>query len=168
MPRLDTVNGLAREALVDALKACCGSSRWAQSVAQQAPFDSVAALHRAARRAFDELGREDWLEAFRAHPRIGEQKSATQGEQGNHWSAGEQDGVARSEADTRAQLARLNERYYEAMGFIFIICATGKSAELMLSELRRRVNNDRDTEIATAAAEQRKITELRLEKWMAE
>ena len=106
------------------------------------------------------LGREGWLEAFAAHPRIGEQ--------GSRWSEQEQAGVR----DTRekaavALLVEANRVYESRFDHIFIVCATGKSATEMLELLRVRFNNDPETELRVAAEEQRKITNLRLEKLLS-
>ena len=108
---------------------------------------------------------EDWLEAFRAHPKIGEKKAAaTQSQQEQKWSAQEQSAVQAAPADTIAQLAIRNCKYEERFGFIFIVCASGKSPEEMLSILNSRMQNEPRTELRVAAEEQRKITRLRLEK----
>lgn len=111
------------------------------------------------------LDEEDWLEAFRAHPKIGEKKAAAaQSAEAAAWSAQEQSESERAAAETKAALAEGNREYELRFGFIFIICATGRSAEEMLAALNGRLNNDRETEIRAAAEEQRKITQLRLQK----
>jgi len=105
------------------------------------------------------------LEAFLAHPKIGEQKAAAvQSEQAGHWSAQEQSGVQNALIETKAALSAGNHEYEERFGFIFIVCATGKASEEMLEILNARLQNDRETELRAAAEEQRKITRLRLEK----
>ncbi len=136
---------------------CCGSSTWAAQMAGRRPYASVNQLLEHADRIWSEAAIDDWLEAFRAHPRIGES-----GKPG--WSQEEQ-AAARSAADaTLSELAHGNQTYYERFGFIFIICATGKSADEMLAALRARLNNDRETELKIAAEQQRLITRLRLLK----
>jgi OHCU decarboxylase len=106
-----------------------------------------------------------WIEAFSHHPRIGERASALpQGERGREWAAGEQSGVGRAQQDVRAELASVNREYEHRFGYIFIVLASGKSAEEMLALARERLGNDPDLELRTAAEEQRKITRLRLEK----
>ena len=111
------------------------------------------------------LEREDWLEAFRSHPKIGEKKAAAEvSSQSTQWSGQEQAGVQTAEQKTLDELARLNREYEEKFGFIFIVCATCKSAGEMLDILRERLRNDIETELPIAAAEQAKITELRLKK----
>jgi len=111
------------------------------------------------------LNQEDWLESFRAHPKIGEQKAAAaQSEQAQNWSKQEQSGTEGAVAETRAALAEGNQEYEKRFGFIFIVCATGKSSAEMLAILNTRLQNDLKAELSVAAEEQRKITRLRLEK----
>ena len=115
------------------------------------------------------LSEEDWLEAFRAHPKIGEQKAAAaQSEQARNWSKQEQSGAEGANAETRAALAAGNQEYEKRFGFIFIVCATGKSSAEMLAILNTRLQNDFKAELSVAAEEQRKITRLRLEKLLNE
>jgi len=144
---------------------CCGSTRWASAMTEARPFASNDALIAKAGDIWWALNTEDWLEAFRAHPKIGEKKAATaQAEQAQSWSAQEQSGVASATSQTKDDIARLNCEYEDRFGFIFIVCASGKSSEEMLAILNSRISNDRDTELRIAAEEQRKITRLRLEK----
>ncbi len=151
------VNSLPDDEAYAAMLACCGSKTWAETMVESLPFDDFDQMTAVSERLWQQLDDEDYLEAFAAHPRIGAKKSAG-------WSANEQAGVASAEERTKSELAELNDAYYEKHGFIFIICATGKSAEEMLDALRERLANDREPEIATAAAEQSKITRLRLAK----
>jgi allantoicase len=162
--RLDTL--LPHEAEAELL-ACCGARTWASTMAERRPFGSLSAVLDAADTAWRALGPEDWLEAFRAHPRIGEKKAAAaQGEDAQRWSEKEQGGVALAEAETLAALATENAAYDARFGHIFIVCATGKSAGEMLAILRARMKNDPAAELAVAAEEQRKITRIRLEKML--
>ena len=111
------------------------------------------------------MGEGDWLEAFSQHPRIGESLPAAGGSTtARGWSATEQSGVAAAPEETRIGLARLNQEYEARFGFIYIVCATGRSASELLDFARKRIRNDRDAELRVAAEEQRKITRLRLEK----
>ena len=111
------------------------------------------------------LDRDDWLEAFRSHPKIGEKKTANPvAAQSQQWSTQEQRGVANATPDAVDKLARLNRAYEEKFGFIFIVCATGKSSDEILALLEQRLTNVPETELPIAAAEQAKITELRLRK----
>ncbi len=152
------------EARAELLK-CCGSSRWAEGVAARRPFRSVEELEEEADRVWRELSAGDWLEAFRAHPRIGERKAAAGASaESRVWSEREQAGASGAGEQTRAALAKGNRAYEGRFGFIFIVCATGRTAEEMLGLLRARLAHDRETELRVAAEEQRRITRLRLRK----
>lgn len=127
------------------------------------PFGSDAALQSAAREEWFALSEADWLEAFSHHPQIGDRASLAARFPSTHdLSAAEQSGMATASADVIDQLAAANETYHKRFGFIFIVCATGKSAREMLQLLRDRLHNDRATELRIAAEEQAKITALRL------
>jgi 2-oxo-4-hydroxy-4-carboxy-5-ureidoimidazoline decarboxylase len=144
---------------------CCGSTRWAAAMTARRPFAHEAALHAAAQEVFHTLDRADWLQAFAAHPKIGDLDSlrarfaATAS-----WSAREQAGVVGADEAVLRALVDGNRKYEAKFGHIFIVCATGKSAAKMLTLLERRLNNQPDEELAIAAREQEKITQLRLEK----
>jgi OHCU decarboxylase len=163
--RLDQLNSLSpAQAEAEFLK-CCGSTRWAQAMTATRPFKSIDDLLAKADSVWWSLDKEDWLEAFRAHPKIGEKKAAVaQSEQAQSWSAQEQSGTAGAAAEIVAALAEGNREYEQRFGFIYIVCAAGKSSEEMLTILKRRLQNDGETELPSAAEEQRKITRLRLEK----
>jgi OHCU decarboxylase len=150
------------------LLACCGSRRWARRVAAARPFPDAAALLDRADAVWGELDEADWREAFRAHPRIGE-REAEAGQTGRErdWSAGEQAGMDTAAEATRRALAEGNRAYEERFGFIYIVCATGRTADELLALLRERLANDPAAEIRAAAEEQRRITRLRLEKLLA-
>ncbi len=149
-----------------ALKRCCGSTAWADAVAAARPFEDVAALLRTAERTWWSLPVEAHLEAFAAHPRIGEQKTPASGDA--KWSTGEQQGAAGASSETLLQLEDANRNYEAQLGFIFIVCASGRSADTMLADLRARLANSREAELRTAAEEQTKITRLRLIKLIQE
>ena len=162
---LKALNELPRaEASHEFLK-CCGSKRWAETMASRRPFENLEDLTRTASDVWSSLNHDDWLEAFRSHPKIGEKKAAeTVSTQSQQWSGQEQSGMSAAAKDTIDSLAQLNREYEEKFGFIFIVCASGKSAGEMLSLLRQRIENDPQTELPIAAGEQAKITELRLKK----
>ena len=145
---------------------CCGSVRWAQAMAQLRQYAaSVEGLARLGHEIWWMLEPADWLEAFRSHPKIGEKKAAERvSTESQQWSGQEQAGVNDANQHTKDLLAQLNREYEEKFGFIFIVCATGKSADEMLAILRDRLQNELDAELPIAAAEQAKITELRLKK----
>ncbi|HEX2209276.1 MAG TPA: 2-oxo-4-hydroxy-4-carboxy-5-ureidoimidazoline decarboxylase [Longimicrobium sp.] len=168
MSGLARLNALpATEAEADLL-ACCGSREWARRVAALRPFASEEALFDAADVVWWALDRDDWLQAFRSHPRIGEKKAEagqTGREQG--WSRGEQAGMDTAEAATRRALADGNRAYEERFGHIYLVCATGRSADELLSILTSRLDNEPEAELRVAAGEQAKITRLRLQKLLA-
>jgi len=149
--------------------ACCGAPSWARRMAVGRPYRDDADLLQAADRVWRDLDHGDWLQAFAAHPRIGERKPGE--DQARRWAAQEQASVLGPNAapgSALAELAAAQRTYEERFGHIFIVCATGKSAEEMLALLRARLDNDPETELRAAAEEQRKITRLRLEKWLAD
>jgi OHCU decarboxylase len=162
---LEDLNSLSNSEAAAELLKCCGSARWAREMTNARPFAGIDGLLGAAESIWCSLSEQDWLEAFRAHPKIGEQKAAAvQSEQAQTWSAQEQAGVADAESETKAELAARNQEYEQRFGFIFIICATGKTSAEMLAILTERLQNDTEAELRIAADEQRKITRLRLEK----
>ena len=160
-PGLTRLNALADGEAIAALTRCCGSSRWAREMAAARPFADVPSLLALSDRTWWRLDEADWLEAFAAHPVLGEKG-------GGAWSATEQKGVAAAAADVAAELSRGNATYLDKHGFIFILCATGKSADEMFDALRARLDTPRDVEIRTAAEEQAKISRLRLHKLLGE
>jgi 2-oxo-4-hydroxy-4-carboxy-5-ureidoimidazoline decarboxylase len=144
---------------------CCGASRWVSGMLSRRPFRSRDVVLSTADEIWASLGPADWREAFSHHPRIGERKSAVpQTERGSAWAAGEQSGVERARDDVRVELATANREYEQRFGYIFIVFATGKSAEEILALARERLRNGPDVELHAAAEEQRKITQVRLEK----
>ncbi|MGH7492642.1 MAG: 2-oxo-4-hydroxy-4-carboxy-5-ureidoimidazoline decarboxylase [bacterium] len=144
---------------------CCGSSRWADEMAARRPFRDEAELYAEAQEIWRRLSPEDWREAFSHHPKIGDRDSLRQKFAGTrHWSEGEQAGMHGAAEGVLEALAAGNAAYEEKFGYIFIVCATGKSAEEMLAILRQRLPYDPAVEIKIAAEEQSKITKIRLEK----
>jgi 2-oxo-4-hydroxy-4-carboxy-5-ureidoimidazoline decarboxylase len=145
------------------LYACCGSTRWVERMLARVPFESETALLAAAGEEWRALGPDDWREAFSHHPKIGDREAlrkrfpAT-----HHLSQQEQAGVAGATEDVLEALAEGNRAYEEKFGYIFIVCATGLTAEEMLERLRARLPNDPDVEMGIAAGEQEKITAIRL------
>ena len=144
---------------------CCGSTRWAKLMTEARPFANFEEVSSKADEIWVSLGEDDWFEAFRAHPKIGEGKAAAaQSQQAANWSAQEQSQAQQAAEETKAAIAEGNRIYADQFGFIFIICAPGKSAEQILSSLKARLTNDLETELLIAAKEQQKITQLRLKK----
>ena len=164
---LARLNSLPPEEARAELLKCCGSARWAEGVAARRPYGSAEELEGTADRVWRELSPEDWLEAFGAHPKIGERKAAAEvSAEARAWSEREQSGAGGASAETLSALAAGNRAYEERFGFIFIVCATGKTADEMLALLRGRIDNDSETELRVAATEQWRITELRLRKFL--
>ena len=158
MHDLAWLNSLTAEEAAKELLQCCGSKQWATQMTAARPYQTLAALITHANDVWWSLDRDDWLEAFRSHPKIGEKKT------GDKWSGQEQAGVNSASTETATVLAALNYAYEQKFGFIFIICATGKTSAEMLSALRERIEHEPGEELSIAAAEQCKITELRLKK----
>lgn len=165
---VDWLNSLPEKKAAPALLDCCGSQEWVKRMLASRPFSNADELMQSADEIWSALNRKEWMQAFRHHPRIGSKNAERkQSAKAGDWSAKEQAGVAQAARDARAVLAAANRAYEAAFGHIFIICASGKSAEEIQQELHRRLGNDRETELRAAAEEQRKITRLRLEKLLA-
>jgi len=148
---------------------CCGATCWAAGMTFARPFADRAAVSATAEALWPELESDDWREAFSHHPKIGDieglrRRFATT----RAWSSGEQSGVDAADEETLQALAAGNAAYEAKFGYIFIVCATGKTAAEMLALLQQRLPNDPVTELPIAAAEQQKITRLRLDKLFAE
>jgi OHCU decarboxylase len=159
---LNAANGFAAEA--EFLK-CCGSKNWAQRMVASRPHHTVDELISNAERIWWSLDAQDWLEAFRSHPKIGEKQAAAQtAVEAQRWSEDEQSGIRNSASYILSELTQLNTDYERKFGYIFIICASGKSSEEMLTILRERLGNRPEAELRIAAEEQAKITQLRLRK----
>jgi OHCU decarboxylase len=161
----EQLNQLDLPAAEQALSKCCASPGWVTQMLARRPFAGDSAVETAAAEIWNSLPRDQWLAAFAAHPKIGDPASLrAKYANTSHWASNEQAGVADAAEQTLQDLAEYNQRYEERFGYIFIVCATGKSAAEMLALLKARIGNDADTEIRIAAAEQLKITLLRLKK----
>jgi len=160
-------NVLNRAEAAEEILPCCGSTAWADGMINKRPFDDEASVLINSDEIWRNLDSSDWLEAFKSHPRIGESRSdvSTRGLSAD-WSAQEQRDVAVAQNDVKLALAEANRAFEEKFGYIFIVCATGKSAGEILAILLRRLQNGKDAELREAAEEQRQITQLRLRKWL--
>jgi len=157
------INAATPEAARAILSRACGSSRWVDRMLERRPFANDARLLMAARVEWFGLTERDWLEAFSHHPRIGDRAALEARFPNTHdLSSKEQAGVGAAGEDVLTALAEANNAYFDKFGFIFIVCATGKSAQEILQLLRDRLQNDRASELRIAAEEQAKITALRL------
>ncbi|MFM2135248.1 MAG: 2-oxo-4-hydroxy-4-carboxy-5-ureidoimidazoline decarboxylase [Bacteroidota bacterium] len=165
---LDRLNSLSNTELQRELSACCGASVWVSEMMRFAPFGSELAVFHASDAAWSSCKEKDWLEAFSHHPKIGDLEALrSRFATTRHLAGAEQASVETASDELLQSLKRRNEEYEKRFGFIFIVCATGKSADEMLRLLEQRIGNDRTTELMNAAAEQHKITTLRLKKLLA-
>jgi allantoicase len=162
---LERLNAMPAAEAAALLRPCCGSRAWLRRLVENRPFRDLGDLLEASDRIWWSLEREDWLEAFAAHPRIGEKPAEKPGgERARQWSEQEQAGARGVPPEILERLSEGNLNYQQKFGHIFIVCATGKGAAEMLANLRERLANDPETELRVAAWEQRKIMNLRLEK----
>ena len=158
-------NALTEEQAFAALESCCVAPRWVQRMLAAKPFASSNALFDQAEQIWQELGEHDYLAAFEGHPQIGDVSTLSAKFANTATLAGhEQSGMSQANEQVLEEMLALNKAYLAKFGFIFIVCATGKSAIEMLELIRQRIDNDAATELAIAAAEQAKITRIRLEK----
>jgi len=162
------LNELPSDEALAALRRCCGSARWADAMNTRRPFEDTPALLRIAERVWWSLDEADHREAFAAHPKIGVTTPPLDAETTAKWTRDEQKGAAAASEKMVADLAAANRAYEDKHGFIFIVCATGRSADAMLTDLRARIDRASDEELRTAAEEQAKITRLRLHKLIGE
>lgn len=162
------LNKLESAALRDVLGLCCGAAAWVEGMLEVFPVATKEALLQDAERVWYSCEEEDWREAFTHHPRIGDIESLkVKFRSTGQWAAGEQSGVNAASEEVLKELAAGNEAYEKRFGYIFIVCATGKSAVEMLALLEARLGNAPETEIRIAMGEQNKITRIRLEKLLA-
>ncbi|MBN8825595.1 MULTISPECIES: 2-oxo-4-hydroxy-4-carboxy-5-ureidoimidazoline decarboxylase [unclassified Spirosoma] len=148
-----------------ALTACCGSSAWVKDMVKLFPVDSRETLFEQAEMIWFACSEADWKEAFAHHPKIGDIGSLrSKFASTRNWASGEQSGVAEASEEILRRLAEGNRLYEEKFGYIFIVCATGKSASEMLNILESRLPHSPEKEIQIAMQEQNKITKIRLEK----
>lgn len=165
---LDKLNKLTERDAITLFRQCCGSVQWARGMQAKRPFKNIDELQNTASIVWNSLIHADWREAFSHHPRIGDikdlrRKFPTTAD----LAEGEQSRVATTSEPVLKALADGNKLYEAKFGFIFIVCATGKSAEEMLEMLSARLHHYPVDEMAIAAAEQAKITRLRIEKIMS-
>jgi 2-oxo-4-hydroxy-4-carboxy-5-ureidoimidazoline decarboxylase len=163
---MDTWESIDRAAPNEArrlLARACGSPRWVERMITRRPFGSGESLLAAARVEWEGLAEADWREAFTHHPKIGDREALRARFPSTHaLSSHEQAGLDGASDDVLEALAESNRRYEATFGYIFIVCASGRSAEEMLAMLTARLSNDPAHEIRIAAGEQAKITALRL------
>jgi len=146
---LDRWNRAEDSEALSAMIACCGAKRWAEAMVALRPMASVVELSLAADRVWSTM-----------------EEAAHASAKSQAWSRQEQSSAEDAEEAVLAELAAGNEVYEEQFGFTYIVCATGKSAEEMLSILNRRLGSERAAELREAAEQQRQITQIRLGKWL--
>jgi 2-oxo-4-hydroxy-4-carboxy-5-ureidoimidazoline decarboxylase len=167
MAGLSWFNALDEASARKGLARCCGEPAWVDRMIAARPFESVDALQAHARRAWSALDAAAWRSAFARHPRIGD-RDAMRARFAGSWSAGEQSGAASASDETIGALVDGNREYERRFGHVFVVCATGKTADEMLALLRARLSNPPDVELRIAADEHAKITALRIEKLLNE
>jgi len=158
---LHALNAAGAHAATQDFLRCCGSTSWATRMADVRPFSNIDELEEAAERVWALCSREDWLEAFAAHPKIGQRSEG-------QWPRQEQAQASDTTPEIQAAMARANQQYEAKFGYIFIICASGKTAPEILENLEQRLAHDPDNEIYHAAEQQQLITHLRLRKLLSE
>ena len=161
---LETFNQLSTQACEQHLMQCCTSQVWVHKLAAERPFASIADVKQSADRCWQGLDEADYLQAFEGHPKIGDVNSLkAKYANTKALASGEQSGVAQASDEVIEALSRDNQLYLDRFGFIFIVFASGKSAQQMLELLQGRLHNDRATELKNAAEQQRLIFQLRID-----
>jgi 2-oxo-4-hydroxy-4-carboxy-5-ureidoimidazoline decarboxylase len=159
---LDDINRSGAIELKKLFESCCHCERWAVDMCNVRPFISVDEMLDLADRLWETATEEELLEAFSGHPQIGDVEALR-----NKYAANailEQGQIVEADEAHLKELHVKNQQYLDANGFIFIVCATGKSASEMLDILLERLSNSREVELQIAAKEQGAITQLRLKK----
>jgi len=160
---LNILNQLTLIEVKEKLMGCCQCNKWADELAKCRPFIAKELMFQKAEEIWQKLSIEEWHEAFLGHPRIGDVHDLKERFRHTH-AEDEQAGMSMASNEELEKFMKLNLIYEEKFGFIFIICATGKSVDDMFKEIIVRTNNEPESEIKIAAEEQNKITKLRLEK----
>ena len=164
---LHLLNSASKDAAASYLRKCCSSEEWITRMLGQRPFCDSDAVHAAADSAWIDLREQDYLEAFSGHPKIGDIQSLQKKYPDSaHLARSEQSGVEFASPEILQKLSAANHAYEKKFGFIFIVCATGKSASEMLAILQDRLESERAAELKTACEQQREIFHLRLDKFL--
>lgn len=165
---ISELNELSMTERYEKLLLCCGSAAWASQLNESFPVASFDHMLERSDAIWANVSKEDAMEAFSHHPKIGDIKSLEKKfASTKEWAGNEQSGVNTATHDVLRALSKGNEDYEQKFGYIFIVCATGKSADEMLTLLHKRLPNDAELEWKIAAAEQNKITHIRLNKLIA-
>ena len=162
---IDQLNNISQAEAFSSFEKCCACSTWVNRMLDKMPFSSKDDLFNKSDECWSNLSLSDWYEACDGHPKIGDVTSLKEKYASTkQWAGNEQQGMDSAEEKVIKRLAQGNEDYENKFGYIFIVCATGKSAGEMLEILEKRLPNDPITELKIAKGEQNKITKLRLEK----
>lgn len=165
---IQELNHLSQEQLKETLFKCCGSANWVNKMLDVFPVEDFVDLIEDAEEKWRECSEADWKEAFTHHPKIGDVESLKKKFASTaQWASGEQSGVNTASEKVLQLLSDGNKIYENKFGYIFIVCATGKSAEEMLGMLEVRLQNTAEDEIKIAADQQMQITKIRLEKLLS-
>lgn len=160
---LDELNNISVEAAEAFFTQACAAKRWVTKMQEQRPYASESNVRQRAKTNWHDMEQADVLQAFDAHPMIGDISSLREKYASTKaMASNEQDGARQADEATLTALRKLNLAYKEKHGFIFIICASGLDAHTMLEEIAQRIDNPTATEIDIASAEQIKITLLRI------
>ncbi|WP_158770213.1 2-oxo-4-hydroxy-4-carboxy-5-ureidoimidazoline decarboxylase [Paraglaciecola sp. L1A13] len=166
---LDELNNSTVEAAEEFFAQTCAAKRWVTKMQEQRPYANKPNVLQRAQANWQDMGREDFLQAFDAHPMIGDISSLREKYASTKaMASNEQDGARQADEVTLLALQKLNLAYKEKHGFIFIICASGLDAHTMLKEIEQRIENTTATEISNASDEQIKITILRILKGLSD
>lgn len=164
---LHELNILPQNKLKEELFKCCGSSAWVSKMLPFFPAEDLVELLEDAEQQWYNCNEEDWKEAFAHHPKIGDAGSLKNKFSPGSWELNEQSAINTASEQTLRALSESNKKYEEKFGYIFIVCATGKSTEEMLGILEIRLQNKPEDEIKIAMEEQNMITKIRLEKLLS-
>jgi 2-oxo-4-hydroxy-4-carboxy-5-ureidoimidazoline decarboxylase len=164
MTQIEIFNTQPEPEAIAALLTCCGSQRWARTLAAQRPFATPQALVEASSALWFSLSEADWLEAFAHHPRIGETRPAITSFLTH--STTEQSTIQQTIAKVAEALIAGNLAYEDKFGFLYIVFASGRTAPELLDVLQSRLRNTREQELHEAATQQDQITTLRIKRWL--
>jgi 2-oxo-4-hydroxy-4-carboxy-5-ureidoimidazoline decarboxylase len=159
------LNKYTQKQALEAFMQCNTSENWCENMVAGRPYTDYQSVFDAADKYWEESNESDLLQAFEGHPEIGDVSTLREKYRNTEKLAGhEQSGVNTANENTLQLLSQGNKGYKEKFGFIFIVCASGKSADEMLAMLVGRLPNTHEQELVNAGEEQRKITHLRLDK----